>query len=285
MTSETSWHADAELLAGYVRSTLGRARAASVESHLLTCEQCRDALAPSVDPDRLTHNLAAITERVDRPEQPALGWLLERVGVPEHLAQQLTVTPSARGAWLTGVAIAIAIATAARHVSVDERTLFALLVAAPVLPLVGVTAAFASRGDPAREIIVAAPTSALELFLIRALAVLAPAAAAAVLASLFVPGQGWEPALWLAPALGLSATTLALGSWVSLRTAAWLVGVGWVLVSFAGVRDAPRADLLHHVAAFRPAGQLALVALTLVASSVVAVRRDAFEYVDVWRTS
>lgn len=284
MMSETSWHADAEQLAGYVGGTLGRALAASVESHLVTCESCRAALVPLVEPDRLTRNLAAITERVDRPEPHALGSLLERLGVPEHLARQLTITPSARSAWLTGVAVAITIAAGARQVSVDERTLFALLVATPLVPLIGVAAAFASRVDPARELIVAAPTSALELFLIRALAVLAPAGAVAVLASVFVPGQGWEPVLWLAPALGLAATTLALGSWVSLRTSAWLVGVGWVLVSFISVRGAPRTDLVQHFAAFRPAGQLVLVVLTLVAGSVVALRRDAFEFVDVWRT-
>lgn len=284
MTSNTGWHADAELLAGYVGGTLGRAHAASLESHLVSCASCRHAVAPLVPPDRLASNLAAISERVDRPESHAVGWLLERVGVPEHVARMLTITPAARTAWLTGVAVAITIAVGARQVDVDERTLVALLVAAPLVPLIGVTAAFASRVDPARELIVAAPTSALELFLVRALAVLTPAATVALLASIAVPGQGWEPVLWLAPALGLAVTTLALGTWVPLRTAAWLVGVGWVLVSFASVRGAPRADLLDHVPAFQPAGQLVLVVLTLFAGAVVALRRDAFEVVDVWRT-
>jgi hypothetical protein len=285
MTSDTNWHADAELLAGYVGGTLRRALAASVESHLVTCESCRDALVPLVSPDRLTSNLAAITARVDRPESHAIGWLLQRIGVSEHRARMLTITPAARSAWLTGVAAALAVALVARHVTIDERALFALLVVVPLLPLLGVTAAFASRGDPARELIVAAPTSSLELFLIRSLAVLAPAVTVAVAASLFLPGQGWEPVLWLVPALGLAAVTLALGSWISLRASAWLVGVVWVLASFISVRGAPRADVVQHFAAFRPSGQLVLVVLTLLAGSVVARRRDAFEFVDVWRTS
>lgn len=284
MTSNTSWHADAELLAGYVGGTLRRAMAASVESHLVTCAPCRDGLAPLVASDRLERNLAAIAERVDRPEPYATGWILERLGVPDRLVRMLTITPAVRGAWLTGIALALLVALLARQVSVDERTLFALLIAVPLLPLMGVTAAFASRTDPAREIIVAAPTSALELFLIRALAVLAPAIAVAVAASVFVSGLGWEPVLWLAPSLGLATTTLALGSWMSLRTSAWLVGASWVLVSALSVRRAPATDLIQQYAAFRPAGQLALVAVTLVAGSVVALRRETFEFVDVWRT-
>jgi hypothetical protein len=282
MTSNTTWHADAELLAGYASGTLGRAMAASVESHLLGCASCRAAVAPLVARDRIDRNLAAITVRIDRPEPYASGWVLEHLGVSERLARMLTITPAVRSAWLTGVAVALLVAQLSRQVDVDERALFALLVAVPLLPLLGVTAAFASRADPAREIIVAAPTSALELFLIRALAVLAPAVAIAVAASVFVSGVGWEPALWLAPSLGLAATTLALGSWMSLRAAAWVVGAAWVLVSALSVRGAPAADLIHAYGAFRPAGQLALAVLTLAAGAVVAVRRESFELVDVW---
>lgn len=284
MTSNTTWHADGELLAGYVGGTLGRAMAASVEAHLLACASCREALVPLFASDRLERNLAAIAERVDRPEPYATGWVLERLGVPERLTRLLTITPAVRTAWLTGVALALLVALLARQVSVDERTLFALLVAVPLLPLMGVTAAFASRADPAREIIVAAPTSALELFLIRALAVLAPAVAVAVAASVFVSGVGWEPTLWLAPSLGLAATTLALGSWMPLRASAWLVGATWVLVSAVSVRGAPSYDLVQAYAAFRPAGQLVLAVVTLAAGAVVAVRRETFELVDVWRT-
>jgi hypothetical protein len=282
--NNTTWHADATLLAGYVGGTLGRAMAASVESHLLTCASCREALAPLVASDRLDRNLVAIAERVDRPEPYATGWVLERLGVPERLTRMLTITPAVRTAWVAGVAVALLVALLARQVNIDERTLFALLVAVPLLPLMGVSAAFASRADPAREIIVAAPTSALELFLIRALAVLAPAVGVAVAASVFVSGVGWEPALWLAPSLGLVATTLALGSWMSLRTSAWLVGAAWVLVSAVSVRGAPATDLIHSYAAFRPAGQLALMVVALASAAVVAVRRDTFELVDVWRT-
>jgi hypothetical protein len=285
MTSETSWHADAELLTGYVSGTLGRALSASVESHLVMCEECRDALAPLVPADRLTKNFTAIAGRVDRPESHVVGWVLERLGVPDHRARMLTITPAARSAWLTGIATALAIGLLARHVTVDERGLFALLVAVPLLPLLGVTAAFTSRSDPARELIVAAPTSALELLLVRAVAVLAPAVAVAVAVSLFLPGHGWEPVLWLVPALGLAATTLALGTWISLRASAWLVGLGWVLASFISVRGAPRTDLVEHFAAFRPGGQLVLVVLTLLAGFVVSARRHAFEFVNIWRAS
>jgi anti-sigma factor RsiW len=37
MTPHSTWHADQELLAGYVAGTLSRSRTASVESHLTSC--------------------------------------------------------------------------------------------------------------------------------------------------------------------------------------------------------------------------------------------------------
>jgi hypothetical protein len=282
MNSNTTWHADAALLAGYVAGSLGRAMAASVESHLLDCAMCREAIEPYVASDRLERNLMAIAERVDLPDTYPMGSLLQRLGVSERVARMLTITPAVRTAWLIGISLALLVAQVTRQIDVDERALFVLLVVAPLLPLLGVTAAFAARADPAREIVMATPTSALELFLVRALAVLIPAVAVAFAASMFVPGVGWEPALWLAPSLGLAATTLALGSWMSLRAGAWLVGSAWVLLAAASVRGAPATDLVQQYAAFRPAGQLALAAMTLAAGAVVAVRRNTFELIDVW---
>lgn len=285
MTANTTWHADAELLAGYVGGTLGRARAASVEAHLVACPSCRAAVVPLTPPERLERNLATIVERVDQPRLHPIERLLQWLGVPDHIGRVLAVTPSARAAWLAGVAVALAAAVLSADLDVSDRTLFAFLVAAPLLPLAGVTAAFGSHTDPVRELVVAAPMSAFDLLLVRALAVLGPTMAVAAGASALVPGQGWEPVLWLLPSFGLMASTLALGTWFDVRAVAWVLGGAWVAAAVVSVRGAPSAELVERFAAFRPAGQLVLVAVTLVAATVLTLRRDAFDFVDVGRTS
>lgn len=286
MTSNTTWHSDPELLAGYMAGALGRAQATSVEAHLVTCASCRAAVVPLAAPERLVGNLAAITERVDEPRLHPIERLLQRIGVPERITRVLMVTPSARTAWLTAVAVALAVAVVAGGLrGSGERTVFAFLVVAPLLPLAGVTVAFGTRTDPLRELIVTAPTPAFELLLVRALAVLAPTIALAALASALVPGHGWDTVLWLLPSFGLTATTVALGSWLPMRPVAWVLGGAWVVAAAISVRGAPSAELVEGFAAFRPAGQVVLVAVTLLAGIVVAVRRDSFDFVDVGRTA
>jgi hypothetical protein len=285
MTPNATWHADAELLAGYVAGALGRAPAASVEAHLMTCALCRAAVSPLADPDRLARNLAAITERVDEPRLLPIERLLQRLGVPERVTRVLMITPAARAAWLAGVAVALAIAVVADLNNASEGALFAFLVVAPLLPLAAVAAAFGSRTDPVRELIVAAPVPAFELLLLRSLAVLAPTIAVAAVASLVIPHQPWDSALWLLPSFGLAATTLALGTWFPVRPVACALGGAWIAAAAISVRGAPRAELVERFAAFRPAGQLALLVVTLAAGAVVVRRRDSFDLVDVGRTS
>ena len=91
MTPNPNWHAVPELLANYATGTLGRTQAASVEAHLVTCVSCRSAM--TAVPERLEHNLTAITARVDQPQRPRLERFLERIGVPEHILRALAVTP------------------------------------------------------------------------------------------------------------------------------------------------------------------------------------------------
>ena len=135
MTPNPSWHADQELLAAYVAGRLSRAGAASVEAHLVSCRACRLAIAPIVEPQRLERNLVAIVDRVARPPRHLFERLLEKVGIPEHIVRALAVTPSDRAPWLAGIAVAILVAVGADAVSTPDATMFALLVAAPLLPL------------------------------------------------------------------------------------------------------------------------------------------------------
>lgn len=285
MTPNQNWHAAPELLANYATGALGRTQAASVEAHLVTCASCRSAMTHLAVPERLEHNLTAITARADQTQRPRLERFLERIGVPEHIVRALAVTPSERGAWLTGVAAALLVAAVAELFTESDRTLFVFLVAAPLLPLAGVTSAVMFRGDPLRELVMAAPTPGFKLFLIRALAVLVPTIVIAAAAPVLVPGQGWVPVLWLLPSFGLAATTLALGTWFPIRAVAWTLGAAWTAAAIIAVRGAPNADPVESFAAFRPVGQLTLLALSVVAIAVVTVRRDSFDLIDIGRTS
>ncbi len=281
----TAWHADDELLAGYVTGTLRRPRMASVEAHLLTCSACRAAVAPRVEPDRLDRNLAVVLDQVDQPQAHLVERLLQRLGVPERIGRVLMVTPAARVAWLLAIVAALLVVGAADSASTGERAEFLFLVAAPLLPLVGTTAVFSTRGDPARELVLAAPAPGFEVLLMRSLAVLTPALALAAVAAALVPEQGWDSVLWLLPSLGLTAATLALGSWFPVRWVAWTLGGVWVAAASISTRGAPTTDLVESFGAFRPLGQLVLAAVALAAGVVVILRRDAFDSVDLRRSS
>lgn len=83
MNPNSSWHADPDLLTGYVSGRLGRAHAASVEvPGAMRGVPCRAAIVPLAPPDRMERNLAAIVERIDRPPEHRVEALLERLGVP-----------------------------------------------------------------------------------------------------------------------------------------------------------------------------------------------------------
>jgi hypothetical protein len=286
MSTEATWHADSDVLAAYVGGSLARTAAASVEAHLLACSSCRAEVAPLVPPARLDRNLALVHRRIDAPPLSAVERLLQRVRVPERITRMLLVTPSARAAWLVAVAAALVAAVLAADFSHgSQRAMFAFLVGAPLVPLALVSMTFATRSDPAGELVAATPTPAFDLLLVRAVAVLGPATVLTVLASLAVPGQSGEGALWLMPSLGLAAATLALGSWLPVRPVSCVLGAVWVVGALVSVRGAPRSDAIERYAAFRPAGQAALAVVTLLAGGVAAMRRDAFDLVDSGRAS
>lgn len=285
MTVMQTWHADADILAAYMAGRLGRSTAASLEAHLLACASCRAGIAPLAPPERLAGNLAALHSRIDVPPQPRTERLLQRLGLPERITRLLIVTPSARLAWFVAVAGAMVAAFVAADVSgPSERTLFAFLVGAPLVPLAVVTTTFATRSDPAHELVAATPTPGLDLLLVRAVAVLVPAVALTAVGALVVPDHGAEGVLWLLPALGLASATLALASWFPVGAVSWALGAAWVASATLSVRGAPRADLIEHYVAFRPVGQVAMVAISLAAVAVVALRRAAFDLIDARRT-
>ncbi|MBC3762019.1 hypothetical protein ACUN7V_12460 [Quadrisphaera oryzae] len=253
------WHASPALLVAF---SLGRARLAdawSVEAHLASCGPCRAELARVVaqdDDDRRV--LALARERVlVTPPQPAdvgvtavpgrlragARQVLARSGAPWHLRWALR--PTSLGAVALAVAAAVAFAGVThRVVSPESGTAWLLWALAPAVPVAGVALSSVAAGAE-HEVELSTPSAGWRLVLWRTLAVLAAAVPMALVGGLLItavtgPGPAevlagtpgvsgaWLPVLWLLPALALTATALAVGTWLPLARSAVLVGLAWV---------------------------------------------------------
>ena len=266
-----SWHVDEPILARYADGTLGGATLYSVEAHLVGCARCRGALSRRVDEGRLDGIWAGVRDRVDAPRQGAVERTLVRLGLPTHVARLLIATPSLRPSWILSVAVSLAFAVVANRLT--GAGVLPFLLVAPLVPVIGVAAAFARPVDPVWEIGAATPTGGFRLTMIRAAAVLSVSVALAGLAALGLPEPGWTAVAWLLPSLGLTGLTLALSTTSArIPTVAGAVATSWSIgVVLAGrLAEAP-------LAAFDARGQVLLVTIALASIVVVVARRDAFE--------
>ncbi|MDQ1677839.1 MAG: hypothetical protein QOC93_2983 [Actinomycetota bacterium] len=280
-----TWHADPKDLLSYIAGRLTQVHASSVEAHLLRCGECRDVLAARTheDPDALfAHqtNRQRLLDIIDEPRTSWLERLFVRAGVPRDVVQVVAAAPALRHAWwLAGTALLGAAALAAAIEPGSVATLI-FLVAAPVVPPLGVAMAYGWRGEPADEITVVAPYPSLRLVILRTTVVLTSTLPVAATLSIALPLHGATALLWLLPALALCALTLALSTvvdpiWATTAlVAVWLAGAGMKLRPPHGL---PLEHVLREFVAFRPAGQAVLGGLTLLALVAVAMRRSSFE--------
>jgi hypothetical protein len=265
-----TWHTDGGLLDAYADGSVDHARAASVEAHLLACADCRRLVGDRVDPARGDAVWTEIIDKVDRPKVRLIERVLRGLGVPAHTARVLVATRSIQLSWLLGVAVVLAFAVMAD--SIGRQSMLPFLIAAPILPVAGVAAAFGPVVDPTYEVTMASPLATTRLLLLRSVAVLGTTTALAGAAALALPGLEWTAAAWVLPALGLTAGTLALATVTTTERAAAAITMSWlttVLVSVGGLDDA--------LAAIRPAGQVTFAVLTAVSMVVVHRRREMLE--------
>lgn len=269
-----SWHADEALVSRYARGEIDEVTAMSLEAHLATCAVCRSKLTKFVDPERLQRGWEAVLSAIDAPRRGPLEAALARIGVDDGTARLVAATPSLRASWLAAVSVALGFAFAAALWSVSGLLVF--LVVAPLLPVIGVAAAYGPGVDPTYEIGLAAPLSSFRLLLLRAAAVLATttvlAGLAGVALGMMSPRPGWIAAAWLLPALGLTLGSLALSTVIAPLRAAGAISLAWVVV--AVVVTAPASDKL---ALFRSPGQIVFALLAVMAGLAVAWRQKAFE--------
>ena len=268
MTTRT-WHADESLLAAYVAGDLDALDGASVEQHLGRCGDCRAAVRPLVDVPALDRAWAGVRDAILSPPQPLLIRIARRLGVSEPVSVLLAATASLRTAWLSSAAIALGFATLAVSLTGGEL-LAPFLIVAPMVPVLGVAAAYGPQQDPLEALVVTAPYGRTRLILIRAIAVLVSVLPVSVVVGLLLPGPLWLAAAWLGPALCLVPILLALSSFVGPRTGASVVAIGWCGVVLLSVRELPAT---WPVEATQQLSYLALAAVSVVVL-LVRSRRD-----------
>ena len=261
-----TWHADEETLRDWADGSASPVLAASLEAHLLRCDECRRrmaSLAPTTPGSDAVRRWDALADAVDRPRSNPL----LRLGL---------ATPGLRTAWLASVLLLLALPVVASVAGVRIPLFTAL---APVAPLAAVALAYGRGAEPAGELALATPRAGLRLVAVRALLVALTAVPIGVFAALLT-GLPVEVALgWLLPGAAM-ASLVALSGTSRLDPAlvaaclgsAWAVAVSWPSAS----RRVP-VEVVDQVVASTPT-QLAALTVALAAVALTLARRDTVAY-------
>jgi hypothetical protein len=259
------WHCDDEALASFAAGTVDPISGASVETHLMTCAECRAAVSRLFPRQLLDTVWEDVRERVEAPPPGPVERLLVWLGVSEETARLLVSVPAMQSAWLIGLLCATLFAVLATTLD-DDFGLMTFLMIAPLAPLARVAASFGGDADPAHELVSAAPYSPVRLLMVRSAGVLCTSVPLTVIVGLTLPGPDWLAIAWLTPAAAAVTLTLAIGPWVGHTVTATVLAATW---SVAVVRADRMHDLLVLV---EPAMQTACLALAVLGAAGVALR-------------
>ncbi len=220
------WHAAEPLLRGYLGGSLNALEGASVEQHLTRCPECRSLLASLSDRAVLERGWREVRTTIERPTRPLVIRAARHLGLPDAYAVLLGASMSLRTAWLSSVVVALSFCLVAAHIASDTE-LWPFLLVAPLIPVLGVAAAFGDADDPGETLVVTSPFGRDRLILLRTAAVLVTTVPAACLFGLLLPAPAWVGIAWLGPALSLVPVLLALASFVDPRLAGAVVALVW----------------------------------------------------------
>ncbi len=256
-----TWHVDDDALRGWVEGTAGQLVSASVEQHLGTCERCRDAVTAMVGTDEL-NTWQGVLAAVEAPAQAPVERLLTRLGLSGADAKVIASARAMHAPWVVGLTVVIAFVTvSAAFAEVGGLLLFLLV--APLVPVIGVAAAYGPGADPTYEVVLVAPYATARIVLLRAAAVLLTSVPLVVLAGLPLPGEAWVAVAWLLPAAGFIAVVLTASIWVEPMYAATPVAVGWVGTVLVAQRNGDALAVFAPLAMSLYAGLLAVAVLVL----------------------
>lgn len=221
-----TWHADDVQLSRYVAGDADAVNGASIEQHLIHCADCRHRVAGQVAPQPLELTWNRIRQAAEAPRSTPVQRVLLRLGVPASDALLVAAAPSLRTSWLFGLAGSLAFVGLSVAYGGTQGLLLFLLVA-PLVPVVGVAAAYGPAVDPAYEVGAAAPYPGERLLLLRTAAVLATCLPLVAATSLLVPVLNASAFAWLLPALAFSVVLLAASTWCRPVVAATGLGLAW----------------------------------------------------------
>ena len=264
----TNWHVDDAALEDWIGHRETAAQAASVETHLLACEHCRDRVreahqrtdirGPALD---LVWGRVRSAIQTPRPSLVERG--LRRLGLSAADARLVAAADAFRGPWLMGVLTILAfVVLAAEFGRSSGQTAF--LAVAPVLPSLAVAFSYDPSIERALEQELVTPYPRVRLVLLRTVAVLVMGVPIALAIGLIAPGGA--PFLWLLPAVGFVALVLALSTWTDPLRAVAAVGGIWLGVVLATAHTSSVVALLD--GPYR----ITYVAIGAVSAGVFAVR-------------
>ena len=279
-THRSEWHAGEHELAAYESGRASRPLAASVETHLLRCARCRDALARRTPDGETETAWARLADGIDRPSTSLLG----RLTRGHWFARSVVATPALLQAALAAVVL-VGLVPLVTATAAGDAGVVTLLVLAPLAPMAAVAIAYRDRVDPAGEISLATASSGLRLVALRALLVSAVALPLAFGVLLAVDAWATDVPLhlgaaWCLPGLALASVVLLAGTTrVDPMQVAAGLSLSWALavVGAVTVRRSLRPELFVDLIS-SPAAQATALAVALGALALTAVRRDAVAY-------
>ncbi|MFE0020390.1 zf-HC2 domain-containing protein [Amycolatopsis sp. NPDC059021] len=255
-------HASAALITRYVRGEeLAGDAVWALESHLETCADCRGRLAEVDTPGTLTA-LESVWSRLE-PE-------LARTTPARHrrAAWLSTWVTPVMLPWLLMALLVVVAAVAMDRLWQGEDGISFVRLFAPILPVLGVAAAWTRGVDPAYELTAATPRAGLYLVLRRTAAVLVVVFPLLLLAQWVTGGS---IAMSLLPSLAFTTGTLALGGVIDMAKAAYtLIGIWSVIVI------APTVTYQRETFLFSEAWLPMWAAALAVTAIVIVLRRGAF---------
>jgi hypothetical protein len=264
MSAPTStWHVDDAALRGWVEGVAGSLAGVSVEQHVLHCAHCRARVARLVPVDALQPAWEQVLAAVEMPTAGPAERLLARSGMGRSDALIAASAVTLRVAWLLGT-IGVLLFVVLAAVFARDGGVGLFLVAAPLIPVAGVAAAYGPASDPSYEVVLTAPYSTVRLMLLRTVSVLVTSAPMVVAAGLLLPTSPTVAVSWLLPAIGFVVVVLCASSWTDPTHAAVGVGVAWVATVLWAVRSGDPLVVLSPAALGVYLAVFAVAALTLI---------------------
>ncbi|GLY32750.1 hypothetical protein [Kineosporia sp. NBRC 101731] len=221
-------HPDQSLIARYATGDPGvdDATVWALEAHLESCAGCRSGLAGALAPD-----LQGLLDRTSAGIHAAIGG--GPAPVPVRRGHR-RMTTARLWPWPVSAGVLILMALGLDRIFPQMPSPVMLL--APVVPLIPVAAVWSRPLDPAWELTGSAPRGGLWMLLRRTLAMMLVLLPVLTVAGLLT---GHSPAVWLLPALALTAGSLLAGQLVGgVDRAAVALGVIWAAAVVApSLRD------------------------------------------------